>query len=254
MLDDLCSSAAKRSARRRFGGSIAVALLVHCGVGAAMLVTKATARHVVEDELTEIEIVTELPPEPPPVEAPTAEAPPEELAAPAPAPRPRAKPPELAPPQEAPSEQPAEPAAAEALLAEAGPTGPVAAGVAGGVIGGTGTAVMPASGTALVATAPAPAPAPRPEPLVPPVEQAGNPHPRYSLLAKRNGIEGLVVVTFEVLEDGRVASPRIISGPEELYESVLKAVTAWRFQPARRGQAAVRHKVTKQIRFRLQDA
>jgi protein TonB len=256
MLDDLCSSAAKRSARRRFYGSIAVALLVHCGVGAAMLVTKATARHVVEDELTEIEIVTALPPEPLPLpveEAPPADAPSEEQAAAAPAPRPRLKQPELAPPQEPPSEQPAEPAAADALLAEAGPTGPVAAGVVGGVIGGTGTAVVP-SGTALVATAPAPAPPPRPEPLVPPVEQAGNPHPRYSLLAKRNGIEGLVVVTFEVLEDGRVASPRILSGPEELYESVLKAVSAWRFKPARRGQAAVKHKVTRQIRFRLEDA
>jgi protein TonB len=249
MLDDFCSTSALR---RRFGGSVAVVLVVYAGAGAAMVAAAGPVPHIVEDELTVIELVTELPPEPPPIEEPPVV---EQAAAPTPtpapaAPRPRAKQPELAPPEEAPSHEAAPP---DVLLAEAGPVGPVDGLLGGGgAVGGTGMAVGPST-AAPAAPAPAPLP-PRPEPFIPPVEQAGNPHPRYSLLAKRNGIEGLVVVTFEVLEDGRVASPRILSGPEELYESVLKAVNAWRFQPARRGQVTVRHKVTKQIRFRLEDA
>lgn len=227
---------------------MAVVVVVYSCAGAAMALAAGNVRHVVEDELAVIELVTELPPEPAPV-APPSE--PQTVPAPAPvaaAPRPKIKQPEPVRPEALVDEQVAE---SSVPVAETNAVGPVD-GVVGGVVGGTGTAPAPAAPLA-VAVAPAPLP-PRPEPLVPPVEQVGNPHPRYSLLAKRNGIEGLVVVTFEVLEDGRVASPRILSGPEELYESVLKAVSAWRFQPARRGRVAVRHKVTRQIRFQLEDA
>jgi TonB family protein len=64
----------------------------------------------------------------------------------------------------------------------------------------------------------------------------------------------VVVVEFEVLEDGRVSNPRIISGPPELHESVLRTVSTWRFTPARRGGKAVRYKIQKPIRFLLEDA
>ena len=228
---------------------MAAAILVYGTGGAAFVAATATARHVVEEELTQVELVTSLPPEPPPAEvaAPEPAAP---QPAPAPAtPRPKIKRQELAPPDEIPSEKPPE---SDAPLAEAsGPAGE-GGGVLGGASGGTGTAA------AVAPPPPAPAPPPpapkAPEPLVPPVELADNAKPKYSLLAKRNGIEGVVVVTFEVLENGRVASPRIMSGPEELHEPVLKAVAGWRFQPARRGHTAVRHKLTRQVRFRLEDA
>jgi protein TonB len=90
--------------------------------------------------------------------------------------------------------------------------------------------------------------------LIPPVKVAGDEQPKYSASARRKGIEGVVVVEFEVQPDGRVANARILSGPPELHESVLKAVATWRFNPAKRGDKAVPYKMTKPIRFVLEDS
>jgi protein TonB len=83
---------------------------------------------------------------------------------------------------------------------------------------------------------------------------ASNEEPRYPASARRKGIEGVVVVSFDVLEDGRVANPKIVSGPPELHEIVLKTVMEWRYKAAHRGAKAERQRVTRQIRFRLEDA
>jgi protein TonB len=86
------------------------------------------------------------------------------------------------------------------------------------------------------------------------VPSADNAQPRYPANARRKGIEGVVVVSFEVLESGATANARIVSGPKELHEPVLETVAQWRFTPARRGSVKVRFKITRPIRFRLEDA
>src|SRR4029077_7625423 len=119
-----------------------------------------------------------------------------------------------------------------------------------GVEGGTGTGVAKAP-----AAAPAPPPPkPKPEPLVRAVASRNNAQPSYSASAKRKEIEGVVVVEFDVLENGTVANAVIVSGPEELRESVLKAVVNWHCEPARRGGKAIRSREQKAIKFQLTDA
>jgi protein TonB len=78
--------------------------------------------------------------------------------------------------------------------------------------------------------------------------------PKYSASARRKGIEGTVVVTFEVLENGTAANPQVVSGPEELRDCVLRAVPTWRFEPAHRGDKKVRFRMRKAVVFRLEDA
>jgi len=81
-----------------------------------------------------------------------------------------------------------------------------------------------------------------------------NARPAYSAAAKRKEIEGVVVVAFDVLENGTVSNVQVVSGPEELRENVLKTVATWRFQPALRGGKAVRSREKVSIRFELSDA
>jgi protein TonB len=78
--------------------------------------------------------------------------------------------------------------------------------------------------------------------------------PRYSASARRKGIEGTVVVAFDVLEDGSVANPQVVSGPEELRECVLRAAPSWHFRPAHRGDKVVRYRMQMPVVFRLEDA
>jgi protein TonB len=253
MFEDFCPKQG-RQARRRFGGSMVAAVAIYAGLSAALIGASAEARQVVEEKLTQITFAPPRPkppaPPPPPVLAPP--PPPEPVAAPE-KPRPKAKRRELVAPQVVPDEKPRE---STRELAPAEAPGPVE-GFLDGVEGGTGTA------PAVKATAPAPPTpaAPRPAPPRPPparVEKLIAPialataQPKYPASVRRKGIEGTVIVTFEVLEDGKVTQVRIVSGPRELHETVLETVPTWRFKPARRGANAVRHRMQHRIRFRLE--
>lgn len=174
----------------------------------------------------------EPPPPPPVAQTPTPKA----------TLRPRVKRPELAPPDKISDEKLKE---SDKPLAAAGESGPTD-GFLDGTPGGTGTGIG----------APPPPPAPPPpkvEPLIQPVDTGHNEKPRYSAAAKRKGIEGTVIVAFDVLEDGSVANPQILSGPPELHECVLKTVPSWHFAPARRGSERVRFRMKRSIVFRLED-
>jgi len=213
---------------------MAAAIVLYGTSSAAIVGATATARHVAEEKETQIEFAPPPEPEPPP--PPVEAAPP-----PKPSPRPKVKRATLKPPDEIPLEKPKE---SDEALAEAGEPGPQD-GFLDGVEGGTGTAAAPK---------PPPAP-PKVEKLIPPVGLSSNAEkPKYSASAKRKGIEGVVVCSFEVLENGKVSSPRIVSGPPELAETVLKFVLDWRFKPAHRGGKPVRYRLTKQFRFVLEDA
>ena len=217
---------------------MAAAMVIYGGTSAAVVGATATVHKIVEEKETQVEFAPPPEPEPPPPPPPPPppQASPQEANA-----RPRVKRPELVTPTKISDEKLAE---SSKPLAPAGESGPVD-GFLDGVPGGTGTAPG--------ASRPAPPPPPKPEPLILPVESRANGKPRYSPAAKRKGIEGTVVVAFDVLEDGTVANARIVSGPAELQESVLRIVPSWRYQPAHRGTEKVRYRMKKSIVFRLED-
>lgn len=113
-------------------------------------------------------------------------------------------------------------------------------------------------GTTAPDTAPAPAAKGGEEPLVESrynVASLDNPKPPYPFAARRNGMEGSVVLRAHVLEDGHCAEVKLTksSGHDLLDNSALQTVKRWRFVPASRGGTAVASWVEIPIRFRLRD-
>lgn len=215
---------------------MAVAVSVYALLAVVIIGGTTAATTNVVEHMTQVEFAPPPPPPPPPPPTPVVEAQPVEQT------RPKVKRKELKAPEKVPLEKPKE---SDAPLADAAPSGPVD-GFLNGVEGGTGT-------KAAKAVAPPPPPPP-PEPLIQPVLLPNNAQPAYSASAKRKEIEGVVVVAFDVLENGTTANVVITSGPEELRENVLKAVKTWRFQAAKRGGKPVKVRLSKSIRFRLTDA
>jgi len=232
MFDDFSKDETTLDARKRLRRSIAGSAIVYVVAGAALVTATATARQVVEEKLTQVEFAP--PPEPEPEPPKIEEAPPPEPAA---SPRPKVKRAPLRPPDKVPLEKPKE---SDAELTEAGPSGPVD-GFLDGVEGGTGRGRAP----------PPPPPPPKPEKITPPVS-IDSAQPRYPKIAERKGIEGVVVVAFDVLENGRCANPKIISGPEEFHDAVLRAVSDWRYRPATQGGKKIRRRISKRVVFKLQ--
>lgn len=222
MFDDFSPDSSHQQTRKRLGSSAALAMVVY--VGGGMLLVSATnkARELVKDSLTQVAFAPPPPPEPEP-------APPPEAAA---KPRAKAKRAELKTPDKVPLQKLKE---SDKPLIAAGPTGPVD-GFLDGVEGGTGNAPKPV------------------EKLIPSKDLPGNQFPPYPRAAQKRGIFGTVVVAFDVLPDGKVANPKIVEGPQELHETVLKTALSWRFQPAMQGGKPVLHRRTKTIKFNLEDA
>jgi protein TonB len=84
---------------------------------------------------------------------------------------------------------------------------------------------------------------------------SSNPRPPYPYQARSRGHEGLVVLTAEVRENGRVSSIRLkrSSGYASLDQSALATVRSWIFEPARRSGMAVASVVEIPVRFSLRD-
>jgi protein TonB len=236
MFDDFCPSSTARDSRARFRGSLAAAVVIYASSTAAIVGATATVHKIAEERETQVQFAPPPEPEPPPP-PPVPQAP-----APKQSPRPRVKRAELAPPDKISDEKLKE---SDKPLATSGDVGPVD-GFLDGTPGGNGTG----RGSP---PPPPPPPAPALDPLIGPVDTGKNEKPKYSAAAKRKGIEGTVVVAFEVLEDGSVANPQILSGPPELHECVLRAVPSWRFLAAHRGNQKVRFRMTKSVVFRLED-
>jgi TonB family protein len=55
--------------------------------------------------------------------------------------------------------------------------------------------------------------------------------PVYPELARRNRIQGTVVLQATIGKDGRVRNLKPISGPKELYQAAVAAVQQWRYKP-----------------------
>jgi protein TonB len=233
MFDDFRPSSTATEARNRMGGSMFAASVIYGGLAVLILGGTTAASKTVVENLTQVEFAPPPPPPPPP---------PPDIPQPLAAVRPKVKRHELKAPEKIPDEKLKE---SDAPLAAADKAQPVD-GFLNGVEGGTGTGVA--------RPAPPPPPPPKPEPLIQPVPSKNNEFPAYSASARRKELEGVVVVSFDVLENGSVANPQIVSGPEELRANVLKAVMTWHFAPARCGRTPVRTRQTKSIRFRLSDS
>lgn len=99
-----------------------------------------------------------------------------------------------------------------------------------------------------------PAPAAKPAVITPPAVLSA-PEPTYPEQARRDGIQGRVILAIEILENGRPGSVAVqrSSGHEDLDEAAVKAVKNWRFTAARNSQTgqAVSCRTTLPVTFTL---
>ncbi len=77
--------------------------------------------------------------------------------------------------------------------------------------------------------------------------------PRYPESARREGIEGVTFLKFEIRADGRVGKVLVerSAGHRDLDLTAVEAVKLWRFDPARRGNQPIAMWVTLSVRFEL---
>ena len=82
-----------------------------------------------------------------------------------------------------------------------------------------------------------------------------NPRPPYPFAAVRQGAEGRVLLSAEVMPDGRAGRVHLekSSGHALLDAAALNTVRSWRFNPARKGGVATAQTVSIPIDFNLQD-
>ncbi|MES2263801.1 MAG: TonB family protein [Pseudomonadota bacterium] len=115
--------------------------------------------------------------------------------------------------------------------------------------------VATAAPVAPVPVAAPPAPPP-PEPVTEPrgfVGYRSNPAPDYPAFAQDRGLQGKVVLKVQVLASGRAGQVTVdkSSGHKVLDDAAIKAVLAWAFDPARRGQTPIDGWVSVPLNFKL---
>jgi protein TonB len=106
---------------------------------------------------------------------------------------------------------------------------------------------------------PPPAPvaaAPEPEQVTEPRGYAGylnNPAPSYPSAAQKRGLQGRVILKIHVLASGQPDNISVAksSGYDILDEAAIKAVNAWVFDPAKRGQKPIDGWVNVPINFKI---
>ena len=162
----------------------------------------------------------------------------------------RRAPPERNPPQLAPVVQPAPvltPMAVERTAAV-----PVAS------VPAVETPAAPPAPPAPTKVAVMPAVPARAEGMEPPhfnVAYLNNPRPAYPQMARRLGIEGLVVLRVQVSAKGLPEQVVVAqtSGQTVLDEAALRAVQGWSFVPARLGDKPIAYAVDVPVRFQLKN-
>jgi TonB family protein len=236
LFEDFASVPSRRHGSRRFAKSLMVATLLYGSAASALVMTTVTLCKVVEERPTQVEFV------PAPAPARAVAPPPSSGPSSVLAPGPRIckmKRTGLGPPHEVPE---AERTQFDNALDDEGE-------------GGSEVQVQRATSRAIESRADA---APRhtsTELIVAPQElgRLDDYRVKYPTVARRKGIEGKVVVSFVVLENGTVTDVKAVSGPPELFESVLRAVRTWRFTPAHQGGKPIRYTMTRTVVFRLED-
>ena len=127
-----------------------------------------------------------------------------------------------------------------------------------GVLASSSVAGPPPPAPVQVAKAPVTSTPPRPEAIEPPhfdVSYLNNPRPAYPPMARKLGIEGVVLLRVDVSAKGTPDKIVIAqsSGASLLNEAAIKAVQGWTFVPARRGDSPIPHPVEVPIRFQLKN-
>lgn len=78
--------------------------------------------------------------------------------------------------------------------------------------------------------------------------------PTYPLELKRDGVEGLVAVSFVIDETGNVISAEVKKSSNVAFEGPAKeAILKWKFSPAKKDGKAVKVRVTIPMKFSLED-
>lgn len=77
--------------------------------------------------------------------------------------------------------------------------------------------------------------------------------PEYPAELKRQGMTGLVMVTFTVTIQGTVENPVVEKSPHpDFAREAVAAVKKWKFRPARLKGEPIENKVTVPIQFRME--
>lgn len=76
-----------------------------------------------------------------------------------------------------------------------------------------------------------------------------NAYPQYPTEARAAGVEATIVVSFTVNEDGTVSDIKIRRGHEMFDDAVIKAVSTWRYEPARLMGTATPIAVKRTVKF-----
>jgi protein TonB len=260
------------------GGRSLLATLMSLVVHVALLGGLALAQRSIEVRPVTIELVPETRDREPQME-PKPVRPPAKPAPPPPEPRrerkaavepPAVLPPEPAPPPETPIasapppvEAPSPPRPAETETARpARPAGPRAESLPG-PISALPSAPSPGPSVSTPA-APAPAASPAPHAAVPRDSSGGKGfsgprvdrqrQPRYPDAARREGVEGVVLVKALVQPDGGIGAVEVerSSGHAVLDQAAVQAIRDWRFRPAERNGARVEAWVVVSIHFKIE--
>jgi len=75
--------------------------------------------------------------------------------------------------------------------------------------------------------------------------------PAYPEMAKRIGVQGIVIIECMIAPNGRVAGARVVSGHVLLDEAALEAVTQWVYMPTRLNGVPVAVLMTVTVKFHL---
>jgi protein TonB len=76
--------------------------------------------------------------------------------------------------------------------------------------------------------------------------------PDYPEYARRNQVEGRVVLQVTVTEKGKVADAQVVESSDRMFnEAALNAVRQWHFKPARKDGVKVRSRAVVPIVFRF---
>jgi protein TonB len=85
-----------------------------------------------------------------------------------------------------------------------------------------------------------------------PAKQISTTRPIYPEIAKLGRIQGIVVLSIEVNEAGKVTAAKAVSGPVQLREAAIDAARQWKYEPALSNGTPIPARLTVNLEFRLQ--
>lgn len=79
-----------------------------------------------------------------------------------------------------------------------------------------------------------------------------NPEPEYTDRARKKKINGSLVLSIVVTEEGKVRDAKVVTGLDKnLDKQALKAVSTWKFEPATKGGKPVPVRIEVEVDFRI---